>query len=65
MELLLLRSHKTQPAGSGHPWPVCVAWRGSGCAFPVADTPWPSGPAGKAGLRSRRARCSPAYTCPR
>lgn len=64
-ELLLLHSHKTQPAGSGRPWPLCVAWQGSGRAFPVGDTPGPTGLLERVGLRSHRALCSLVCTCPR
>lgn len=59
------RSHRTPPAGSGHPWPCCAAWRGSGRATPPGGTPEPTGPWETAALRIRRARCSPACTCPR
>lgn len=60
-----LRSHRTQPGGSGHPWPVSVAWRGSRRVRPAGGIPGLTGLSGRAGPRSRMARCSLAYTCPR
>lgn len=63
--MLSRRSHKTPLAGSGHPWPVCVAWQGSIRVFPVEGTPGLTGLWGRAGLHSRRVQCSLVCTCPR